>query len=303
MTLPPAPGLIDSVRARLRNLASADGADFQALLERYAIERLLYRIARSPLRDRFVLKGATLFLAWGGDQARPTRDLDLLSFGRNDVEDLIASFRAIATTPVEADGLVYPAEVIKGAPIKVGQKYEGVRLAMFAMLGKVRIPVQVDVGFGDAVEPDPLEGPFPTLLDFPAPHLRLYPREVVVAEKFHALVTLEMLNTRLKDFHDLWALSRAFAFEGSALCGALRATFKRRDVELPVEVPIGLTAAYARHAEGHWLAFTRKSGLPAADLEATILPAIAAFLMPVVLAAREEGGSPGTWSAGGPWKP
>jgi predicted nucleotidyltransferase component of viral defense system len=302
MTEPPAPALVQSLLARLRNLAAADGAGFQTLLERFAVERLLYRISSSPMRESFVLKGATVFLAWGGEAHRPSRDLDMLGFGLNGVEDLVETFREITALPVEPDGLVFPAEAIKGSRIKEGHEYEGVRLVMLALLGKVRIPVQVDIGFGDAVEPAPIEGDFPTLLDLPAPRLRLYPREVVVAEKFQALVSLGVVNTRLKDFYDLWILSRTFDFDGDILCGSLRATFARRGTPLPEGPPAALSSAFGHQAQPRWQSFLRKGQLAEIDLVETLLPALAEFLLPAARAARTPGDSPGAWSKGGPWQ-
>lgn len=299
----PDPRLIDSVRARLRNAAARSGEDFQRILQRYGIERFLYRLSRSTHADRFVLKGAALFLTWEGEFHRPTQDVDLLSFGSAEVAELIAIMRAIASTPVEDDGLSFPIEAIRGGPIKVGQRYEGVRLELLALLDRTRIHIQVDVGFGDTIVPPPLQGAFPTLLDLPAPQLRLYPRETVIAEKFHAVASLGMLNSRMKDFYDLWILSRSFGFEGESLCRALQATFQRRGTILPDDPPLGLTPAFAAKAQGLWLAFLKKSELLAPDFETAILPAITTFLMPAARAAGEEGGSPGRWPAGGPWQP
>ena len=235
MTTSPDPGVAASVRARLKNLAERRGEDFSRVLDRYGIERLLYRLSCSQYRDRFVLKGAALFMAWSRDPHRPTRDLDLLGFGPSDVPTLDATMRAIATTAVVDDGLHFPLEAIRCSPIKVGQRYEGVRIAMLALLERVRIKIQVDVGFGDTMVPAPEEGIFPPLLDLPAPLLRLYPRETVVAEKFHAVVELGAFNTRMKDFYDFWALARGFEFEGEVLGRALAFTFEKRGTTLPVD--------------------------------------------------------------------
>ena len=299
----PDPRVIDSVRARLRNVAAHRGEDFQRVLQRYGIERFLYRLSRSPYADRFVLKGAALFLTWGDEAHRPTQDVDLLSFGPAEVPELVAIMRGIVATAVEDDGLSFPDELVRGAPIKVGQRYEGVRIELLALLERTRIHIQVDVGFGDALVPAPIPGAFPTLLDQPAPQLRLYARETVVAEKFHAVVSLGILNSRMKDFYDLWFLSHAFAFDGDRLCPALRATFDRRGTPLPAELPVGLTPAYAAMAGRLWLAFLKKGGLEAPALETIIQPTIATFLMPASIAAIEPGGTPGTWPAGGPWQP
>lgn len=303
MTEPPSAALAHSIVDRLRKLASADGANFQSILERFAVERLLYRLSRSPMRECFILKGATVFLAWGGEIQRPSRDLDMLSCGPNGIDDLIESFRAIVAQPVEPDGLVFHVDEIKGSRIKEGQEYEGVRLVFHALLGKARIPLQVDVGFGDAVQPAPLEGDFPTLLKLPAPNLWFYPREAVIAEKFQAMVALGMTNSRMKDFYDLWTLSRTFAFEGQALCEALQATFSRRKTALPIDMPDTLTAAFATHVNAAWRAFVGKTSQPATNFAGEVQPALVAFLLPAARAAREGAGAAlGTWTPPGPWQ-
>lgn len=293
-----------SVRARLKNVAKARGDDFIRVLGSYAVERLLYRLSRSEYRERFVLKGAAVFSAWSDNPHRPTRDLDLLSFGAHAPTDLVTIMAAILAGPVEDDGLTFPLEAIAAAPIKAGQRYEGVRLAMLAVLDGARIPVQVevDIGFGDAVEPT--EGPFPTLLDMPAPVLRLYPRETVIAEKFQAMVALELTNTRLKDFYDLWALGRGFAFEGDVLGRALLATFERRETTLPATAPPALTAAFSGDPikQKLWGAFLIKSGLAAPGLD-DVVAEIRAFLLPPVEALAAGDTFTHRWPPGGLWQP
>ncbi len=291
-----------SVRARLKNVADRRGGgnEFGRILERYAIERLLYRLSCSDHRDRFVLKGATLFLAWGAEHYRPTRDVDLLGFGANELAELERTMAAIVTTAVEDDGLIFPVETITASRIKEGQRYEGVRLSFLAMLDRVRIPVQVDIGFGDAVEP--VVGTFPTLLDMPAPTLRLYPRETVVAEKFHAIAFLGLGNTRLKDFYDVWALARGFAFDGEGLSRAVRTTFRRRETPLPQETPSALTTAFTHDPikQQLWRAFLLKNDLPALDLEGDAAAVARAFLLPLAIAGG-DGDTPRQWPPGGPW--
>jgi Nucleotidyl transferase AbiEii toxin, Type IV TA system len=197
-----------SVRARLNNLARNQKEDFQELLSRYARERLLYRLNVSEYKERFILKGALLFSYWTGVPHRPTRDMDLLSYGEPEIALLEKVFRELCEIEVEPDGLEFQPGSVRGERIKDEEKYEGVRLHMTALLRNARIPMQIDIGFGDRVIPGPAEIDFPTLLDFPSPHLKSYPRETVVPEKFEAMVKLGMLNSRMKDFFDLWTLSR-----------------------------------------------------------------------------------------------
>jgi hypothetical protein len=218
-----------SVWARLLDRARAERSDFQILLTRYSLERLLYRLSVSPNRDRFILKGAMLFVTWVADPFRPTRDLDLLGSGDNDTEAIAESFRAICARPVADDGVTFDVAALEAAPIREEVEYGGVRVRTTATIAGARIPIQVDIGFGDAITPAPIEIDYPTLLDAPAPHLRAYPVETVVAEKFEAMVTLGMANTRLKDFYGLWLISQTFEFRHSVLVDAVRRTFERRE--------------------------------------------------------------------------
>jgi predicted nucleotidyltransferase component of viral defense system len=293
-----------SVRQRLLNLARERQDDFQTLLNRYGVERLLYRLSRSAHADRFVLKGATLFSLWMSAPYRPTRDLDLLGRGDDSPAGLEAIFRDICDTPVEPDGLEFQAASVSGAEIREDEVYGGIRIKLTAMLARAHVPLQVDIGFGDAITPAAPETDFPTLLDFPAPHLRVYPRETVVAEKFQAITVLGLLNSRMKDFYDLWKLSREFAFEGVTLCAALKATFARRQTPVPGEPPIALTAAFYENEtkQRQWDGFLQKGVLeenrpPLAE----IVTALGAFLMPPAEALAQEQHFDMVWPAGGPW--
>lgn len=193
-----------SVRAKLLARSRAEKTDYQILLTRYALERLLYRLSVSNHRDRFVLKGALLFVTWLHDPFRPTRDLDLLGYGANDVETVADTFKAICSTAAPDDGVTFDIKGLTAAPIREDLEYGGVRVQTHAVIDGARISIQVDIGFGDIITPAPVEIDYPVLLDSPAPHLRAYPVETVVAEKFNAMVALGIANSRLKDFYDLW---------------------------------------------------------------------------------------------------
>ena len=197
-------------------------------------------MAESAHRDQFVLKGATLFELWYEAVYRATRDVDLLGVGEPAVGRMQETFQELCMLDVEPDGLQFLDASVRAEHIRDGQAYGGVRVRLVADLDGVRIAVQVDVGFGDAVTPGVVEAEFPTLLDSPAPHLRVYPRETVVAEKFEAVVRLGIANTRMKDFYDLWAMATMFEFSGGSLAEALAATFQRRGTPLPVEPPAAL---------------------------------------------------------------
>lgn len=276
-----------SVRARLLNLSRERTQPFDLLLTRYALERLLYRLSVSPHRDRFVLKGALLVTTWFDNPHRPTRDLDLLGFGESSAESIVAAFRDICRIE-QNDGVTFDAAALRVTVIREELKYGGLRLMTTATIASARLRVVVDVGFGDAIEPGLEEIDLPVLLDFPPPHLRAYARETVIAEKFQAMVVLGRANSRMKDYHDIWLMSRSFDFDETRLARAIAATFRRRDTALPTTTPDGLTQAFAEDPNKvrQWNAFV--ADLSTEDMPAlrTVVGNIAEFLMPHVRRAR-----------------
>lgn len=290
--------LVASIRQRLLNLAHERGEEFQLVLTRYGLERLLYRLAQSPYADQFVLKGAALFQLWTGQAHRPTRDLDLLGQGDPSADRLQRVFQEVCSATVDHDGLSFLADAIRAEQIKEDDEYHGIRLRIEARLGSVRVPLQVDIGFGDAITPGPQEITYPTLLDFPAPELNAYPRETVVAEKFQAMVHLGMANSRMKDFYDIWTLARQFEFDGTGLCAAIRATFQRRQTPLPKTSPLALTTEFSgdRHKATQWTAFLRRGKLSESPPQLEeVVALLAAFLMPPVLALGSSAPWERTW--------
>ena len=287
-----------SVRAQLLDRARAERSNFQILLTRYALERLLYRLSVSVHRERFILKGAMLFVTWVADPFRPTRDLDLLGRGDSDVEAISDVFRAICAQPVQDDGVVFDLDGLQAAAIREEVEYGGVRVRTTATIAGARIPIQVDVGFGDAVTPAPLEVDYPTLLGNPAPHLWAYPVETVVAEKFEALTKLGMANSRLKDFYDLWLVSRTFDFNHQALSDAVCRTFQRRETALPDALPTGLTDEFAAAWSTQWRAFLGRERMAAVpDSLAVVVADLRGFLLPLTESPQIER----VWRKGGPW--
>ncbi len=278
--------LAASVRQRLKNLTGT--TDFQTILVRYALERLLYRLSQSSYRQQFVLKGALLFDIWLERSHRATRDVDFLGFGDSTPIRIEEIFRELCSIDVVADGLEFAVSSVVSSRIKADCEYEGVRINLLTYLAGTRtqIPVQVDVGFGDAITPDPISVAFPVLLSFPAPQVLSYPRETVVAEKFQAMVMLGMSNTRLKDFYDLWVLATNFSFDGIVIGAALTATFERRRTPLPqtrAEV-IALTPLFTNDAQKQqaWKAFFRKHQLVANELSLIeVVEIIQEFILPV----------------------
>lgn len=265
------PNLASSVRARLLNVAKAQGADFQQMLTRFALERILYRLSRSPHADRFLLKGALLFTLWYDMPHRATRDADLLGYGASDAASVALAFRDIATVVVD-DGIVFDPASVVAEEIRKEASYAGVRVIITGELAKARCKTQIDVGFGDAVTPGPVDSVYPVLLpDLPAPHLRTYPTYTVIAEKLHAIALLGMTNSRLKDYFDLAVLLERELLDPDLLAQAIAATFERRGMAAPTGVPQGLTAAFALDPtrQALWQAFARKN-----DLQLEPLPTI-----------------------------
>ena len=258
-----------SVRQRLLNLAHARGQPMELLLTRYALERLLHRLSLSSHRERFVLKGAMLLATWFDEPHRATRDVDLLGFGDAAEDALLATFREIMALEVE-DGVSFDLKGLRIEAIRENVEYGGSRLRTTAALAGARIPITVDIGFGDAVEPGVEDIDLPVLLDMPSPHLRAYPPETVIAEKFHAMVALGRANSRMKDYYDVWMLTSAFEIDPERLRRAIVATFARRSTVIPAEVPDGLSDAFATEPgkQRQWDAFTRDlSGrIPVLDL-------------------------------------
>ena len=232
-----------SVRQRLLNQSRAQSRPFQELLQYFAMERFLYRLAKSPYADRFILKGALLLTAWRAPLSRPTMDIDLAGQTNNQLDHLKEVVGAVCEIAVDPDGIEFNLASIEVSRIKEDAVYEGVRVHFHATLARARIPMQLDIGFGDIITPGPTEIEYPTLLDFPAPVLRAYPKETVVAEKLEALTALGLLNSRMKDYYDLALLSRMYPFEGERLAEAIVATFRHRGTTIEAE-PIGLTQAY-----------------------------------------------------------
>lgn len=302
---PPLKNVAASVRDRLTRQAGERKENVQLALTRYAIERLLYRLSVSAYSGQFVLKGAMLFSLWTPTPYRATGDLDLLGYGEAVPERIAAVFGEICTLKVPDDGVVFKPETLKAEMARAEDEYSGARLALVAEIAGARLPVQIDIGFGDAVTPGVQEIDYPSLLGMPAPRLRAYPPETVVAEKLQALIALGMLNSRMKDFFDLWAISESFAFDGSILAEAIRATFERRRTDIPVNTPIALTPAFAKDSakQAQWRGFLRRTAItmtpgPFAELQEKL----AAFVLPPIHSLGAGKAFEKKWHPCGPWR-
>ena len=294
-----------SVHHRLLTLAKAREEDLSLVMKRFGIERFLYRMSKSPYSDQYVLKGAMLFPLWKMRVYRPTRDLDLLGFGEGSEKILKERFRKICAIEVEEDGLFFDQRSISIEDIREDQEYPGQRVQLITKLGKAPINLQIDVGFGDVVTPEAEMTGYPTLLDFPAPRIRAYPKETVVAEKMQATVALEMLNSRMKDFYDIWAMSQEFDFAGETLVQAIELTFQRRRTAIPAISPVALTAEFAHDPQKIrlWKTFLERNRLNVGGREfGKIIEEISSFLMPPLLALADRRPFIKTWAAGGPWR-
>jgi predicted nucleotidyltransferase component of viral defense system len=281
-------GLARSVQVRLARHAKAIGVDPNLVLTRYAVERFLYRLSRSPYVDRFVLKGALLLLVWLGETLRPTRDADLLGFGDLSDDALLQIFADVCGVEVEPDAMRYFGDSVRLEPIRMEDAYGGRRVTLQAEIGAARLRIQVDIGIGDVVIPAPEWLVYPSLLDLPRPRLRAYLRESVIAEKFHAIVFLGSRNSRMKDYFDLRALAREGALDIRLLGEAIAATFERRLTALPVDVPLGLSDEFAHDTakRTQWKAFLGKNRLDAPTLD-EVITEVRRFVMEPLKLARQ----------------
>ncbi len=296
------PNVAASVRARLLNLARDRHQNFDLVLTRFCLERLLYRISISNHNDRFLLKGAMLFDLWFDIPHRPTRDVDFLGLGSSEISEVENTFREICSIEV-TDGVVFESDSIKMVEIRNEANYPGVRVTLLAFVDSARCHIQADIGFGDAVSPGPETATYPVILDdLEAPKLLVYPHYAVVAEKFETLSTLGIVNSRMKDYFDLWVIAHCTAFDGETLKQSIRATFRHRQSSLHQEIPVGLTETFSHddQKQTQWSAFLIKNNLETLPLE-EVVGFIAGFLIPVSQAACNNVPLTLHWPEGGPW--
>jgi predicted nucleotidyltransferase component of viral defense system len=289
----------------LRNRAREKGEDVRFVLQRYAGERFLHRLGRSAHRERFVLKGATLFGLWGSSLYRPTRDLDFTGYGPATKDAVLECFREVCGVAVEEDGLDFDARTLRAQEIREAANYDGIRVRFLAWLGNSRIEMQVDIGFGNAIHPGTVEVEYPTLLGGEAPRIRAYPMESVIAEKFEAMVVLGERNSRMKDFYDVFVLASTFEFELETLAGAVGATFRQRKTQLGARLPAALGGRfYEDGARARlWQAYRTKNDLPGVPLEFTqVGEMVGSLLTRVWERLTREDKQSSRWRAAGPWE-
>ena len=295
-----------SVRQRLLNLARAQRVDFNLVLQRYAVERFLYRLSVSPQVDCFTLKGAALFRVWAGQELRATRDVDLLGTGPGDQDAIRSAMEAICAIPCPEDAVTFDTPTLRVDDIRDDERYGGVRVRLQGTLGQARLAVQVDIGFGDVITPEREEKDYPTLLDHPAPRLWAYPRVTVVAEKLEAMVSLGATNSRVKDIWDVALLARRFEFDGETLRSAIEETFRRRGTPISGERPEPLRPAYYQDGlrAQRWQELQRQIG-EGGDGPALLVDVgqeLRRFLGPVCDSLVERSPFTMVWPARGDWR-
>ena len=293
-----------SVHQRLLNKAKESSRPFNEILQHFAIERFIYRLSKSTHADRFVLKGALMFSAWTGTMSRPTMDIDLLGNIENSIDLIVAVFKDVCETEVENDGIVFHKDTVTATSITEDADYKGVRVLLRGNLSSIRLYLQTDIGFGDVIIPKPGRVKYPVLLDFPPPELDGYTIESTVAEKFQAKVKLGLLNSRMKDFYDIWFLSRRFDFKGEILIEAIEKTFDKRMTPLSIDLTIfNPTFMKDDTKQAQWHGFIKKTKLTDAPASfEDVASVIKAFLKPVVASIIDRQTFGFFWAAPGPWR-
>lgn len=290
-----------SIRQRLLDRSRKAGRTFNEVLQYFAMERFLFRLSMSPYANRFILKGAMMLSVWHAADARSTMDIDVLGKLDNAEDAVKGAIREILATPVSEDGIAFLADTIEASRIAEDADYHGIRVTFRAQLDTARVNMKVDIGFGDVIFPSPERLPFPTILALPAPELLCYSRESAIAEKCQAMVKLGSLNSRMKDFYDIWLLSRQFDFDAAVLGKALRLTFERRSTSL---AGLGsFSAEFAEAKQRQWMAFRSRMRLDHAPAHfADILGQLSVFLCFLGSRNQQDEIQGLRWKAPGPWE-
>lgn len=299
----PLANMAASVHQRLKNHAKSGGHEFNDLLHHFALERFIYRLSQSQYAGQFVLKGALLLRVWRLSSTRTTRDIDLLGRTGNAAEAITAIVQDVCRVAVTDDGLAFDPDSVRTAAITDDAEYAGLRVTFRGTLGNARIAMQIDIGFGDRITPEPQEIEYPSVLDMPTARILAYPPETSIAEKFHVMLQRGVLNSRMKDFFDLWALSEARAFEGPLLARAIRTTCRQRGT--PVDpAPTAFTAKSTGDPSkrAQWAAFRRRlRDTDAPETFEEVATIVAGFLGPVAKAVADGDPFDRHWPPGGPW--
>lgn len=293
-----------SVHQRLLDKAKKSSRPFNEFLQHFAIERFIYRLSKSNYSENFILKGALMFSAWGGSGSRPTMDIDLLGKIDNNIDVILVAMKTACEMDVEADGISFNSETVTAERIIEDAEYQGVRVRVQGNLGNARITLQIDIGFGDIIVPGPNKIVYPVLLEFPAPELNGYTMESTIAEKFHAMVRLGILNSRMKDFYDIWMLSHAFDFKGEILAEAIEKTLRNRNTPITINQTVFESPFMCdRDKNTQWLGFAQRTKLIGApETFETVATVVKVFLEPVITSLAEKRVFHNIWIAPGPWR-
>lgn len=294
-----------SVRAQLQNIARQSNRPFAEVLQYYSMERFLYRFGKSPYAHHFILKGALIFTAMNMLQRRTTLDIDFLGRFDNQIENIEKVIKDICITEVESDGLIFDPQTVKGQKIKEDADYEGVRVKFTGYLERARVPMQIDIAFDDIIYPRAKLLDYPVILDLPKPRLQGYPLESIISEKFEAMIKLGLLNSRMKDFYDIWLMMRQFNFDGKILAEALKKTFKHRKTELPYKKPLFAEEIYDNRSDRQvlWKAFLKKGNIKQTpDKLSIIAKDIEKFLFQPLNAINKDLEFNKIWQDAGTWK-
>lgn len=290
-----------SIRQRLLNHSKANKKPFNEILQYYAMERFLYRLSLSQHKNKFILKGALMLRLWDASESRPTMDIDMLGRTNNETENILQQIREMLSVEVDEDGVCFDAATLQAEQIKEDADYQGVRVLFKGNLDTAKIHMQIDVGFGDVVYPLPKKSAMPTILNLPAPELLVYSKETVIAEKFEAMVKLGSINSRMKDFYDIWMLSRQFEFDGKHLAEAIRLTFDNRNTSLPVEIE-AFSDEFINSKQIQWTAFARRLNQEHVPVQfQDIIKEIRVFLYPLVSALFNQIPAPKKWNSVNQW--
>ena len=296
--------IVDSAHQRLLNKARNSGRPFNEVLQYYAMEKFLLRMSKLPNADDFVLKGALLLRATGISELRPTRDIDVLKYGSSAISDIEEIFRVCCNTNIEGDGLEFDPDSVEAEEIREQEAYDGIRVKVRGTLGNARITIQIDLGFGDVITPKPLWIGYPTILDEDSPRIRAYTLESSIAEKYQAMVSLDMANSRMKDFYDIYFLSENRSFEGPDIQSAIKETFDRRETKIPTKLPTALTETFSKDDTKirQWKAFISKISDDQLPKElSTIVNRVKVFLWPVSLSIQDQSDFTKVWKSVDGW--
>lgn len=290
-----------SVRQKLLNKSKETNRPFDEVAQFYAMERFLYRLSVSSHSRNFILKGALMLFAWNSPAVRPTKDIDLLGFLENDLEVVKKAIGEICNTPVDDDGLAFDVSTLSADYITFDAEYKGIRVKFYYKLETARYKMQIDIGFGDKVFPKPVKFEFPVILDFPAPKILGYKPETSIAEKTHAMLTMGITNSRVKDFYDIWLLARTRNFQGAILKESIRQTLGNRSTLISDKIS-AFSERFISESKPHWNAFKKKMKIEEIPEEfKPVNESVRAFLEPVLDAVRSGSEFTKTWTAPGPW--